>query len=497
MNTIRSLQTSVSLRLFLFNSIAFFLLLVMHGHAGMAQTTTQRGLLEPGHRAQPRRTKLLAATPPMGWNSWDSYSRTLNEESIKANAKWMAQHLKRFGWEYVVVDEGWYLSNLDDRGNVSHARYEMDAYGRYVPVPARFPSAGKDFTFRPLADYLHSLGLKFGIHIIRGIPREAVAKNLPIAGSSFHAAEAADTTDVCSWNAYNYGLNPSHPAAQAYYDSLARQYAEWNVDFIKVDCISDHPYKGAEIRMFSEAIARSGRPMVLSLSPGPTAIDKRDEVFKYAQMWRISDDVWDLWYSSKGFPQGVKNLFSRTALWAGVARPGHWPDADMLPIGSLRPAAGWGEPRETRLSPDEQRTLLTLWSIFRSPLIMGGNLLRTDAWTASLLTNTEVIAVDQHSTNNRPVINTDSIVIWTARPESGRDTGRDRYVAVFNISDTAQTVHYAWSVLGLPAPGYRLRDLWTHKDIGSATSLEITLPPHASVLYRATPNFHKVGFGRY
>ena len=497
MNTIRSLQTSVSLRLFLFNSIAFFLLLVMHGHAGMAQTTTQRGLLEPGHRAQPRRTKLLAATPPMGWNSWDSYSRTLNEESIKANAKWMAQHLKRFGWEYVVVDEGWYLANLDYKGNVSHARFEMDAYGRYVPVPARFPSAGKDFTFRPLADYLHSLGLKFGIHIIRGIPREAVAKNLPIAGSSFHAAEAADTTDVCSWNAYNYGLNPSHPAAQAYYDSLARQYAGWNVDFIKVDCIADHPYKGAEIRMFSKAIAKSGRPMVLSLSPGPTAIDKRDEVFKYAQMWRISDDVWDVWYSSKGFPQGVKNLFSRTALWAGVARPGHWPDADMLPIGSLRPAAGWGEPRETRLSPDEQRTLLTLWSIFRSPLIMGGNLLRTDAWTASLLTNTEVIAVDQHSTNNRPVINTDSIVIWTARPASGRSSGRDRYVAVFNISDTAQTVHYAWSVLGLPAPGYRLRDLWTHKDIGSATSLEITLPPHASVLYRATPNFHKVGFGRY
>jgi alpha-galactosidase len=487
--TICSLQTSASLRLFLFISIAFFLLLVP-GHVATAHTTTPGGLPAQAPRAQLRRTKLVAATPPMGWNSWDSYSRTLNEESIKANAKWMAQHLKRFGWEYVVVDEGWYLANLDDRGNVSHARYEMDAYGRYVPVPARFPSAGNDFTFRPLADYLHSLGLKFGIHIIRGIPREAVVRNLPIAGFPFHAAEAADTTDMCSWNAYNYGLNPSHPAAQAYYDSLARQYAEWNVDFIKVDCISDHPYKGAEIRMFSEAIARSGRSMVLSLSPGPTAIDKRDEVFKYAQMWRISDDVWDLWYSNKGFPQGVKNLFSRTALWAGVARPGHWPDADMLPIGSLRPAAGWGEPRETRLTHDEQRTLLTLWSIFRSPLIMGGNLLRSDAWTTSLLTNAEVIAVDQHSTGNYPVINTDKIVIWTARPESGRGSGRDRYVAVFNISDTAQTVHYAWSALGLSAPGYRLRDLWIHKDIGSASSVEIALPPHASVLYRATPSPH-------
>jgi alpha-galactosidase len=423
----------------------------------------------------------------MGWNSWDSYGRTLNEESIKANAKWMAQNLKRFGWEYVVVDEGWYLDNLDARSNVKNARYEMDGYGRYVPVPARFPSAGKDFNFKPLADYLHALGLKFGLHIIRGIPREAVAKNLPIEGSSFHAAEAADKSDLCPWNAYNYGLIPSHPAAQAYYDSLARQYAAWTVDFIKIDCISDHPYKGDEIRMFSEAIAKSGRPMVLSLSPGPTALDKRDEVSKYAQMWRISDDVWDVWYSDKNFPQGVKNLISLTAKWAGVARPGHWPDADMLPIGSLRPAAGWGEPRDTRLTRDEQRTMLTLWSIFRSPLIMGGNLLQADAWTTSLLTNPEVIAVDQHSTDNRPVITTDNIVIWTARPQSGRVSSKDAYVAVFNISDTPQTVRYAWSDLGLSAPSYRLRDLWEKKDIGSATSVAITLPAHASVLYRASP----------
>lgn len=434
--------------------------------------------------SRPRHAKPIAVTPPMGWNSWDSYGRTLNEESIKASARWMAQHLKRFGWEYVVVDEGWYLANLDTNGNVNHPRFEIDKYGRYVPVPARFPSAGKDFTFRPLADYLHSLGLKFGIHIIRGIPREAVSRNLPIAGSSFHAADAADTSDLCPWNAYNYGLKSSHPAAQAYYDSLTRQYKEWGVDFIKVDCISDHPYKGSEIRMISEAITKSGRPMVLSLSPGPTAFNKRDEVSKFAQMWRISDDIWDVWYSKENFPQGVKNQFSRAALWADVARAGHWPDADMLPIGSLRPAAGWGEPRETRLSHDEQRTLLTLWSIFRSPLIMGGNLLQSDDWTTSLLTNAEVIAVDQHSRDNRPVINTDNIVIWTARPEFGRDS----YIAVFNISDIAQTVHYDWSALGLSAPSYNLRDLWTHTNIGSTTSIEITLPPHASVLYRAAPN---------
>src|SRR5882762_2315442 len=439
------------------------------------------GYLVAQHRVrQPQRT--LAATPPMGWNSWDAYSRTLDEEKIKATARYMADHLRKFGWEYVVVDEGWYLSNLDAKGSVDHVQFQVDSYGRYVPVPARFPYAGKDFTFRPLADYMHSIGLKFGLHIIRGIPREAVDKNLPIAGTSFHAADAADKSDVCPWNNYNYGLDVTKPAAQAYYDSLAKLYADWGVDFVKVDCISDHPYKGDEIRMFSEAIKKSGRPMVISLSPGPTSIDKRDEVAKYSQMWRISDDVWDVWYSDKNFPQGVKNQVSRAAQWAGVAKPGNWPDADMLPIGSLRPAAGWGDPRETRLTRDEQRTLMTLWSIFRSPLIMGGNLLQLDDWTTSLLTNPEVIAVDQHSTNNRPVITSDSVVVWTASPEASKDY----YIAAFNISDTAQTVHYTWKDLGLDAGSYKLRDLWEHKDSPAATSLSVTLPPHASTLYRAS-----------
>jgi alpha-galactosidase len=469
MKTIHHLRAPLPRRPFLLCCV-LFLLLVAQGH------------FVPTY-PQTRRARPVAATPPMGWNSWDSYGRTLDEKSIKASARWMARHLKRFGGEYVVVDEGWYLSNLDARGDDAHTRFQLDAYGRYVPVPARFPSAGTDFTFRPLADYLHSLGLKFGLHIIRGIPREAVARNLPIAGSAFRAAEAADTSDVCPWNAYNYGLRPDRPAAQAYYDSLARQYAAWGVDFVKVDCISDHPYKGDEIRMFREAIRKAGRPVVLSLSPGPTSFDKREEVARHAQMWRISDDVWDVWYSEKNFPQGVKNLFPLAARWAGVARPGHWPDADMLPLGSLRPAAGWGEPRETRLTRDEQRTLLTLWCIFRSPLIMGGNLLLSDDWTRSLLTNPEVIAVDQHSKGNRPVVTTDEVVVWTARPESGGDS----YVAVFNLSDGERTVRYTWGDLGMAAPRYGLRDLWARAESGTAAALEVTLPPHASALYRATP----------
>jgi hypothetical protein len=436
--------------------------------------------------AAPPRT-VVAPTPPMGWNSWDSYGRTLDEQKIRANARWLAQNLKPFGWEYVVIDEGWYLDNLGADNNDEHVRFQLDAWGRYVPVPGRFPSAGEPPSFRPLADYLHGLGLKYGIHILRGIPREAVARNLPIAGSALHARDAADTTDVCPWNTYNYGLDASNPAAQAYYDSLARLYADWGIDFVKIDCIADHPFKGEEIRMFHEAVAKSGRAMVVSLSPGPTAIDKHATVARYSQMWRISDDVWDVWQSEKDFPTGVKNQFAHAAQWAGLAEPGQWPDADMLPIGSLRPAAGWGPARDSRLTRDEQRTLLTLWCIVRSPLIMGGNLLEADEWTRSLLTNAEVLAVDQHSRGSRPLVTSDDSVVWYAQPEQGGPGEGDSYLAVFNLSDSRRTARYAWKQLGLAAAGYRLRDLWEKKDLGEAAVLEVELPPHGSVLYRAAP----------
>jgi hypothetical protein len=422
----------------------------------------------------------LAATPPMGWNSWDAYGESVSESDIRANAQWMSKHLKSFGWQYIVVDSGWYVTNHSVGTNAEHAQFSLDAYGRYTPAVNTIPSAAQGTGFKPLADYVHSLGLKFGVHILRGIPKEAVRRNLPIAESSFHATDAANTSDTCPWNPFNYGLDASKPAAQAYYDSLAQQYAGWGVDFLKVDCIADHPYKGDEIRLIGQALGKTGRPIVLSLSPGPTALEKAEEVRQYAQMWRISDDVWDLWHSDAEFPQGMENQFARAAKWAAFAGPGHWPDADMLPVGRLEPAAGWGKPRATRLTRDEQRTMLTLWSIFRSPLIMGGNLTLCDEWTESLLTNSEVLAVDQHSTGNHAVLTTDKIAVWLARPVSGEGY----YVAVFNLDSGPQTLRYSWSEVELPEARYRLRDLWEHKDLAPAESLTVTLAPHASGLYK-------------
>src|SRR6185437_9144081 len=283
---------------------------------------------------------LLAPTPPMGWNSWDGYGTTIDEKEFRANADWFAKNLKPFGWQYVTIDMEWFVTNPTAAGNSKQSKFQMDGFGRYTPPTNRFPSAANNAGFKPLANFAHSLGLKFGIHILQGIPKEAVEKNLPIEGSSFHAADAANKSGTCPWNPDNYDLDASKPAAQAYYDSIARLYASWGVDFIKVDCIASRPYKGDEIRMLSKALRKTGRPIVLSLSPGAAPLDKVDEMHKFAQMWRISDDIWDLWHSNVPYPQGLGDQFANVAKWAGLAEPGHWPDADMLPLGYLGPAPG-------------------------------------------------------------------------------------------------------------------------------------------------------------
>ena len=420
---------------------------------------------------------LLAATPPMGWNSWDGYGTTINEAEFKANADWFAKHLKPRGWQFVTIDMEWFVTNPVPQGNSKSAQYSMDVYGRYVPPASRFPSSANNAGFKSLADYTHSLGLKFGIHILRGIPKQAVEKNLAIEASSFHAMDAADSSDTCPWNPDNYGLNASTSGSQAYYDSIARLYAGWGVDLIKVDCIASHPYKGDEIRMLSLALNKTGRPIVLSLSPGAAPLEKLDEMRKYAQMWRISDDIWDIWHSNVPYPQGLGDQFPRVAEWAGLAQPGHWPDADMLPLGYLGPAPGWGEPRQTRLTHEEQRTLMSLWCIFRSPLMIGGRLPAADAWTTSLLTNPEVLAVDQNSTDSRPVISSKKFVVWRAESPTAH------YLAIFNLGDSKEKFNFKWTELGLPAARYKLRDLWEHRDLGIADEMKVELPSHASVLY--------------
>lgn len=406
---------------------------------------------------------------------------TITEDQFKANVAAMAERLKPFGWQYAVIDEGWFVQNPMRANKSEPFVFTMDGFGRYMPAPNRFPSSAKDGRFGRLSQYVHAQGLRFGIHIIRGIPREAVARNLPIANSKFHAKDAADESDVCPWNSDNYGVK-ANAAGQAYYDSVAQLYAGWGVDFLKVDCIADHPYKPDEIRMIHQAIVDAGGSIVLSLSPGPTALDHAAEVARYAQMWRISDDFWDHWgpWPGHAWSQSLLAQFGTAAKWAPLAAPGHWPDADMLPLGRLGPHPGEGEPRDTKFTHDEQRTLMTLWAMARSPLMMGGNLAELDPWTESLLTNPEVLAVDQHSKGNHAVINTPETAVWVAQPDS--DAGY--FVAAFNLGDEPRTLSYQWTDLGLPAGTYSIRELWTRADLRSTKSVEAALQPHACVLYK-------------
>ena len=273
----------------------------------------------------------------------------------------------------------------------------------------------------------------------------------------------------------------ANAAAQAYYDSVAQLYAGWGVDFVKVDCISK-PYQADEIRMMRAALEKTGGPIVLSLSPGPTPVEQADEVQQYAELWRISDDMWDTWLGPEGetFPAGLVRQFDRAAAWAPLVRVGHWPDADMLPLGYLGPRPGWGAARTSRLTAEESRTLMTLWSMARSPLVAGTNLTRMDAATEGLYTNPEVIAVDQHSRENRQSLRNGPLVVWTALPE----VGAGHYVAVFNLGEVAQEVRYSWKELGVPEGEHAVRDLWLRKDLGKGGGLKVSLPAHAAMLYR-------------
>ncbi|MEO7278248.1 MAG: glycoside hydrolase family 27 protein [Sphingomicrobium sp.] len=443
-------------------------------------------LCDAARQAPQARQTMLAPTPPMGWNSWDAYAFTISEGQFKANVRALAA-LRRFGWDTAVIDEGWYMANplgadLAARG------YRYDGYGRLVPDVARFPSARDGKGLSALAAWTHRQGMKFGIHVVRGIPKAAVEADAPIAGSSFRASLAADKSATCPWDDANYGVS-DNAAGQAYYNSMMRQYAGWGVDFVKIDCISDHPYRPTEIRQVARAIRSAGRPMILSLSPGPTNIAFAREVKRDSQMWRIMDDLWDSWAfphpdPNSEFPNGIANAFERLAQWNSQVGPGSWPDADMLPFGSLTPHPGWGDPRQSRLTQTETRTAFALWSIARSPLILGGNLTQAPAFLRAILTNGQVIALNQGDRVSRPIEAAHAAPgnarLWVSSPRGAKpDT-----IAIFNVGETPLQFDRTWSGLGFPAGRWAARDLWTGETTMPSSRAVVTVAPHDVALLR-------------
>ncbi len=379
-----------------------------------------RGLAPEAISVPKRPFHAWAKTPPMGWNSWDCFGTGVNESLTRENAEYMAKNLKTHGWSLITVDIDWFVPGAKGFNYTPGVELSLDSYGRPIPAVDRFPSSAGGRGFKPLSDWVHSQGLKFGVHLLRGIPRKAVERNLPILGTSYHSADIANRSDICKWNPDMYGIDMSKPGAQEYYDSLVAMLAGWGIDFLKVDDLST-PYHTSEIEAIRKAIDRSGRAMVLSTSPGPTGLDHGLHISSFANMWRVSDDFWDNWGA-------LKEQFERLNQWTAFRGEGHWPDADMLPLGAVRQndPAGW-----THFTQTEQYTLMSLWAICRSPLIFGGHLPKNDPFTLSLLTNDEVIGVNQNSLNNRQLWRNGDVVAWVADvPHS-----RDKYLAVFNAAD--------------------------------------------------------------
>lgn len=424
----------------------------------------------------------FAPRPPMGWNSYDYYDTNVTEAEVLANAEYMAKHLKAYGWEYIVVDIQWYAYDTatmrDQFQYIPFGRNEMDGYGRLLPCPVKFPSSAGGAGFKPLADKIHGLGLKFGIHIMRGIPREAAHKHLPILGSQDSADMAADPSSICGWNPDMYGLRKGE-AGQAYYDSVFKLYAQWGVDYIKCDDICntnlyrERQYSARhEIEMLHKAIQNCGRPMVLSLSPGPALIEESWHYKKYANMWRITDDFWDNW-------ETLLYMFDRCEKWQDHVSPGCWPDCDMLPLGYV--GKHFGDERQSLFTKDEQKTVMTLWCIFGSPLMLGAEMTKLDEWTLSLLHNKQLLKLLNGRFTARQVLRDKEKAVWAAVSPEG-----ERYIALFNLSEDTRSVSADPEECADMFPEGRFspalegaEEIWSGESVTEAT---FALPPHGAAL---------------
>ncbi len=429
------------------------------------------------HTAASAQYQKAAKLPPMGWNSYNAFGASVNENEVLQNAGFMKTHLKSFGWNYIVVGYCWYFpfaGALSDPAQTDGFTpwLTMDKFGRLFPAADRFPSAGKSKGFKPLATKIHRDGLLFGIHIMRGIPRQAVAMNMRIKGSKYHAKDIADTSSTCTWLNHMYGVDMDKPGAQEYYNSLFELYADWGVDFVKADDISS-PFSEKELAAIRKAIVHCGRPIVLSLSPGETPIAKAEVVKEYADTWRISNDFRDNW-------NALQLMFSLLNTWESQAGPGHFPDADILNIGMLARRGPVGEQHRSNLTRNELLTMITLWSIARSPMMIGGDLSMIHNYELQLLQNKAVLEVNQNSSGNRQLFRTENQVAWIADvPGTG-----EKYLAVFNLGESGQLIPVDLKSIGFEGK-CSVTDLWSGDTLGqfeSAVRPEVL--PHGARLFR-------------
>ncbi len=401
--------------------------------------------------------------PPMGWSSWSSLG-SISAAKIEAQALSLHQNLQRYGYQYVNIDAGWNSG--------------VDANGRPATDTAKFPDG-----MAAVAKYVHSLGLKFGIYLVPGIPAEAITANSPILGTPYHVSDILDPTQP--GNTANQGagkIDFSKPGAAAYVQSEANLLASWGVDYIKMDFVGPGGGRVAadnrpDIQAWHTALARSGRPIHLELS-NSLSFANAGWWAKYSNGWRIEGDIecYSHCVGLTNFNVRVSLRFADAPRWVPFAGPGHWNDLDSIEVGN-GDADG--------LTPDERQTQLTLWSIEDSPLLLGTDLTKLDPADLALLANREVIAVDQAGHPALPVSQATQQQVWYADNHDGSYT-----VALFNLSAATATVTANWSDLGISGPAFA-RDLWSHQNLGVLpTGFSASLAPHASRLLRIHPTHH-------
>ena len=417
----------------------------------------------------------LERKPVLGWSSWSFIRKNPTADKMKAQA--LALHnsgLQKIGYEYVNLDDFWYQCPGRQGPNV-------DQYGRWITDTSRFPAEGDTDGIKVVADYIHSLGMKFGIYVTPGISKQALSRNTPIKGTSHTATQIAEPS--IAENNYNckgmIRIDYNKPGAQEYTNSWVDMLAAWGVDYIKIDGMTDR--NTADIKAWSNAIRQSGRPMVLDVTQGDFTTAIAPTLMKFANQWEFAPDV-ECYRCEKGgssYPltswPDVANRFNYVAEWQPYAGPGGFNDYDSLEIGN-------GD--NDGLTPVERQTQMSLWALGAAPFILGIDLTHLDPTDLQkYLENADVLAVDQDSIAAKRVLNAGNQQVFAKKEPNG-----DAIVGLFNIGEKVEEFSVPASTVALPENknGYSLRDLWTGETKKTTRSITAVVPSHGVVLYRVT-----------
>jgi alpha-galactosidase len=384
----------------------------------------------------------IALTPPMGWNSWNIYASKVTQELVLANAKAMANSgLIEHGWSYMNIDDVW----QGKRGGEFHA---------ILPDSSTFPN------MQSLCDEVHHLGLKIGIYSTPWT--ESYGHH--IGGSSQNAEGLFEKTKENIPR--NKKLFPYAIGQYTFWDKDVKQWAKWGFDYLKYDW---NPIEVPETKAMYDLLRNSGRDIVFSLS-NSTPFASIAELSKIANAWRTGGDIRDNWKS-------LKSRLLTQDKWAPYASPGHWNDPDMMIVGWV----GWGKgPHPTQLTPDEQYSHMSAWCLQSVPLLLGCDMTKLDDFTLSLLTNDEVIAINQDPLGKQATVvsRVDSCGVLAKDLEDG-----SKAAGLFNLTDgLIRKLTVKWSDLGIKGK-YIVRDLWRQKDLGTfEEEFSADVNPHGVVM---------------